>query len=256
LTLPTLFISHGAPDLLISEAPARRFLEGLAESLPRPEFVAVASAHWLTRTPAVDVSARPATLHDFAGFGAELERFRYAARGAPAAARRALELLRANGFECGERERGLDHGAWVPLALLWPRADVPVFQVSLQPGLGAEHHFKLGRALEPLTGEGGLVIGSGGATHNLTELGGTDPGFAREFDEWLVKCVEAGDADSLVDYDTKAPQAARAHPSDDHFLPLLVALGAAGEKAQGRVLHRSFTYGTLSMAAFEFRAAR
>jgi 4,5-DOPA dioxygenase extradiol len=206
--------------------------------------------------PVVDVSARPTTIHDFSGFGAEFERFTYPARGAPEAARRAIALLRANGIECGERERGLDHGAWVPLALIWPRADVPVFQLSLQPALGAEHHLKLGRALEPLGAEGGLVIGSGGAVHNLGEIGADDVGFAREFDEWLVKCVEAGDADSLVHYNTKAPQAARAHPSDDHFLPLLVALGAAGDKARGGVLHRSFTYGTLSMAAFEFRAAR
>lgn len=248
----TLFLSHGAPDLLISETPARRFLEGLAESLPPPKFVAVASAHWVTRTPVVDVSARPTTIHDFSGFGAELERFAYPARGAPDAARRAIALLRAAGIECGERERGLDHGAWVPLALIWPHADVPVFQISLQPALGAEHHLKLGRALAPLGADGGLLIGSGGAVHNLGEIGTDDAAFAREFDEWLLKRAEAGDADALVKFATEGPEAARSHPTDEHFLPLLVALGAAGQGAKGRVLHRSFTYGTLSMASFEF----
>jgi 4,5-DOPA dioxygenase extradiol len=256
MTLPTLFVSHGAPDLLTSEAPARLFLEGLAASLPQPRFVVMASAHWLTRAPAVDVSTRPATLHDFVGFGVDLERVKYPARGAPEEARRAKELLRAGNLECAERERGLDHGAWVPMALLWPRADVPVFQISLQPGLGAEHHFKLGRLLAPLTQDGGMVIGSGSATHNLSEIGGDDPGFAHEFEAWLVKTAEAGDFEALEDYAKRAPQAARAHPTEDHYLPLLVALGAAGEGARGRALHRSFTYGTLSMATFEFRTPR
>src|SRR5262245_4384442 len=117
MTLPTLFLSHGAPDLLTSEATARHFLENLADLMPAPRFITVASAHWSTPRPAGDVSAKQATLHDFFGFGAELERVTYPARGAPEPAKKAVALLRSAGIPCDERERGLDHGAWVPLAL-------------------------------------------------------------------------------------------------------------------------------------------
>ena len=250
MTLPTLFLSHGAPDLVTSEDAARNFLEGLSELVSAPRFIVVASAHWCTQRPAVDVSAKPATLHDFFGFGVELERVMYPARGAPDAARNAVALLRERGLSCDERERGLDHGAWVPLVLAWPRADVPVFQVSLSPGLGPAHHLALGRALATLAAAGGLVIGSGGAVHNLSELGTKDAPWARAFDDWLVAAVEAGNEEALVAWRENAPDAALAHPTDDHYLPLLVAFGAAGENARGRPLHRSFTYGTLSMTAF------
>jgi 4,5-DOPA dioxygenase extradiol len=250
MTLPTLFLSHGAPDLLTSEAAARNFLEGLSELVSAPRFIVVASAHWCTLRPAVDVSAKPATLHDFFGFGVELERVMYPARGSPDAARKAVALLRERDFPCDERERGLDHGAWVPLVLAWPRADVPVFQVSISPGLGPAHHLALGRALAPLASAGGLVIGSGGAVHNLGELGTKDAPWARAFDDWLVAAVEAGNEEALVAWRENAPDAALAHPTDEHYLPLLVALGAAGPGARGRPLHRSFTYGTLSMTAF------
>jgi len=252
MTLPTLFLSHGAPDLLTSEAPARHFLENLADQLPAPRFIVVASAHWCTQRPSVDVSARPTTIHDFVGFGVELERLNYPARGAPEQARRAVELLRAHGIECSERERGLDHGAWVPLSLVWPRADVPVFQVSLSPGMGVPHHFELGSALAPLAAEGGLVIGSGGAVHNLNELGASDAGFATRFEDWLIEAAEAGDKDGLLSFATRAPEARHAHPTNEHLLPLLFAFGAAGDGARGRTLHRTFTHDTLSMLAFAF----
>jgi 4,5-DOPA dioxygenase extradiol len=142
----------------------------------------------------------------------------------------------------------------VPLTLAWPHADVPVFQVSLSPGLGPAHHLALGRALAPLAAEGGLVLGSGGAVHNLGSIGAKDAPWARAFDDWLVTVVESGDEEELVDFRKHAPDAALAHPTDEHYLPLLVALGAAGEGSRGRTLHRSFTYGTLSMTSFMFSA--
>ncbi len=252
MILPTLFLSHGAPDLLTSEASARHFLENVADLVPAPKFVAVASAHWCTQKAAVDVSVKPATIHDFVGFGVELEHVKYPARGAPDAAKKAVALLRAAGIPCDERERGLDHGAWVPLALIWPHADVPVFQVSLSPGQGPAYHLDLGRALAPLAAGGGLVVGSGGAVHNLGSLGTRDAPWARAFDDWLVAAVEAGDEDALVNWRENAPDARLAHPTDEHYLPLLVAFGAAGQGARGRPMHRSWTYGTLSMTAFTF----
>jgi 4,5-DOPA dioxygenase extradiol len=255
MTLPTLFLSHGAPDLLTSEAPARHFLENLADQLPAPRFIALISAHWCTQRPSVDVSARPATIHDFVGFGVELDRLSYPARGAPDDARRAVELIRAAGMECNERERGLDHGAWVPLSLIWPRADIPVFQVALSPGMGIEHHFELGRALAPLAADGGLVVGTGGAVHNLSEMGEVEAPWAARFEEWLVAAAEAGDEAALRAYRTKAPDAQLAHPTPEHLLPLFVALAAAGDGAKGRTLHKSWTHGTLSMASFAFSPA-
>ena len=252
--LPTLFVSHGAPSLVLEEVPARDFLAGLAATLPRPRAIVVASAHWLTDAPTVDTVLRPSTIHDFSGFPPELYAMRYAAPGAPELATRIRALLAAGDMACTGAERGLDHGAWVPLTLLYPQADVPVLQVSLQPQLGPAHHLKLGRLLEPLRHDGVLVIGSGSATHNLRELapGGSTPAWAREFDDWLHAAITAGDDGALVDYLRVAPSARRNHPTAEHYLPLLVALGAAGLGARGRALHRSFTYGSLSMADYAF----
>lgn len=252
-----IFVSHGAPDLLLRATGAHAFLATLSRELERPRAILVASAHWATRAPALDVSDRPRTIHDFSGFGEELERAEYPAPGAPDVAREALALLRDAGFEAEERTRGLDHGAWVPLALAWPTADVPVAQIALQPHLGATHHVRMGRALEPLTREGVLVLGSGGATHNLRDLSRPDsapPEWARAFDAWLDDVLERGDEAALVDYRERAPFAARNHPTEEHFFPLHVAFGAAGASAKGVRMHESFDYGSLSMSAYRFEA--
>lgn len=259
----SLFVSHGAPDLLITQVPAHDFLRELGTQLPKPRFVVVASAHWLTREPRIDVSEKPRTIHDFSGFGVELEAASYPAPGAPEVARRAIELLRRAGHDAAGVERGLDHGAWVPLTLLWPAADVPVFQLSLQPQRDARHHYELGRALAPLVREGdpkegGLLLASGGATHDLSRLGTPDDGSAQAFDDWLVAKAEAGDVEALLDWKQAAPSPKRAHPTDDHLLPLFVALGAASldssnaAPARATTLHRSVTYGSLHMTAFRF----
>jgi 4,5-DOPA dioxygenase extradiol len=253
--MPTLFISHGAPSLVLEHGAARDFLAHLASALPRPRAIVVASAHWLTRTPTVDSSARPATIHDFSGFPAELEEMRYPAAGSPELAREIAALLQADGLGCTLAERGLDHGAWSPLILIYPLADIPVLQLSLQPSLGPAHHLRLGRCLARLPATGVLVLGSGGATHNLGTLSmgrQTAPAWATEFDAWLADAATRGDADALVDYQRQAPHASQNHPTPEHYLPLLVALGAAGVGAHGRTLHRSMSYGTLSMATFAF----
>jgi 4,5-DOPA dioxygenase extradiol len=250
--LPTLFLYHGAPDLVIDrDQPAHRFLAGLAATLPRPTAIVVLSAHWETPDPAVEIGERPATIHDFGGFADELYRIRYPAPGDPVLAGRILDLLRDWG-PAGV-QRGFDHGVWVPLAIAWPAADIPVVPVSLLRDGSMGDHLRLGAALAPLRHEGVLVIGSGSATHNLRELGhGAPPPWVTGFDDWLAQRVEAGDADALVRYRTQAPDARRNHPSEEHYAPLLAALGAAGPGAQGRVLHRSTTYGVLSMAAYVF----
>jgi 4,5-DOPA dioxygenase extradiol len=254
---PALFVSHGAPTLALERNDTVEFLKRLGEELGRPSSILCVSAHWDTAAPAVSGAARPETIHDFGGFPDELYRMRYPAPGAPKLAGRVRELLDDLGLACTiSPDRGLDHGAWVPLSLIYPEADVPVTQLSVQPSLGTEHHYRLGRALAPLRAEGVLVLATGSATHNLSRIGrgGSAPEWAREFDEWLFRKVTEGDLDELFDYRRRAPHAALAHPSDEHLLPLYVALGAGslGAHVRGRSLHRGWTWGSLSMAAYGF----
>jgi 4,5-DOPA dioxygenase extradiol len=250
--LPTLFLSHGAPDVVLRETPARTFLAGLATLVPPPRAVVVVSAHWEEPLPTVESGRAPGTIHDFGGFPAEMYRLRYPAPGDPALAARIVELLATAGLEAAMRERGYDHGAWTPMLLAWPAATIPLVQVSLLRDADAAQHYRLGTALAPLREDGVLVIGSGSAVHNLRQLGGPTPPWASAFESWLVQRVEAGDVAALGDWRQRAPQARQAHPSPEHLTPLLVAFGAAGEGARGRVLHRSWDLGSLAMTSFAF----
>ncbi len=249
---PTLFISHGAPDLLLHpEAPAHVFLAGLGGMYPRPRAIVIVSAHWEARPPLVGTALQPDTIHDFSGFPPELHAQRYAVPGDLGLARRVLALLAPLGAQ--GQARGLDHGVWAPLMLAYPAADIPVVQVSLLRDGSPDDHVQLGRLLAPLRTEEVLIIGSGSATHSLRDLShGTAPAWVTGFTAWLEEQIAAGDTAALVGYRDLAPGAARNHPTAEHLLPLFVALGAAGEQARGRCLHRSVTYGVLSMAAFAF----
>ena len=254
---PAIFISHGSPMLMFEPVPARDFIAHLGTELGRPKGIALVSAHWETASPRASVVARPPTIHDFGGFPEELYQVQYPAPGAPEIARRAVDLLGQAGLTAAaDPARGLDHGAWVPLALMYPNADIPVAQISIQTTLGPAHHVAVGRALQRLRDEDVLVLASGGATHNLytMERGRHDapPPWARAFDDWLATALEAGAEDDLVNYRSRAPYAREAHPRDEHLLPAFVAFGAGGPGAKGRRLHQSFTHGSLSMAAFAF----
>lgn len=253
--LPTIFLSHGAPTLVTDPGQAHDFIASLGASLPRPRAILCVSAHWTTSEPIYDASERPATIHDFYGFPEALYAIEYPAAGDRDLRASIQAALETAGVRVTSEERGLDHGAWVPLRLMYPKAEIPVVQLSLQPGLGTAHHHALGRALKNLRGDGVLVLGSGGATHNLRALaadGSEPPAWASDFERWLVDAAERGDADALIDYRKRAPAAERNHPTEEHYLPILVALGAAGDAPSGRVLHRSMNFGTLSMAAFAF----
>ena len=254
--LPALFVSHGAPTLpLDTQHPTHAFLKGLGATLPRPQAILVVSAHWDTAVPALTASPQPGTLHDFYGFPPELYALRYGAPGAPDLAREVAGVLGAAGLPVQlDPAREFDHGAWVPLLLMYPQADIPVLQLSLQTRAGAEHHLRLGRALKPLRGQGVLLLASGGATHNLREFfrpqPGQDESYVQAFSEWLRHTLARGDRESLVLYRDRAPQASRAHPTEEHFFPLLVAAGASD--APGERIHTALTGASLSMDAYRF----
>jgi 4,5-DOPA dioxygenase extradiol len=255
--LPTIFISHGAPDLLLQSGAAPDFLKQLGRTIPKPQAILVISAHWNTRQPTVSMATNPPTIHDFSGFPAELYQMNYPAPGAIDLAQRVVELLTETGMGCEvSLDRGLDHGAWTPLMLAYPEANIPVTQLSIQPNLSTSHHFRLGQALAPLRHEGVLILASGSATHNLRAI---DPDYnaapqpqATKFVEWLTNSIVAGKIEALLEYRQLAPDATHNHPSEEHLLPLFVAIGAAGTNAKGTQLHSSFTYGALSMAAYAF----
>jgi 4,5-DOPA dioxygenase extradiol len=257
--LPTIFISHGSPMLALQDSPARRFLAGLGRSLPRPVAIAVVSAHWETRGgPAVSLAMQPETIHDFGGFPQALFDLRYPAPGAPAIAERAAALLAQAGMPVGRSAtRGLDHGAWVPLTLMYPQADIPVMQISIVHGASPAQHLQLGAALQQLRKEGVLVLASGSLTHNLGEIRGQGidapaPGWVTGFADWMRAKLAASDQDALLDYRQRAPMAAKNHPTDEHLLPLYVALGAAGPGATATLLHTSVEHGVLAMDAWAF----
>jgi len=253
--MPALFVSHGAPTLPLDTAhPTHVFLKGLGATLPVPKSILVISAHWETRAPALTTAAHPDTIHDFYGFPEELYRLRYAAPGSMDLVQRSASLLQGAGLEVhADDARGLDHGAWVPLMLMYPQADIPVVQLSLQTAAGAAHHLALGKALAPLRDEGVLLLASGGATHNLREFfrpaPGLDESYVPRFSGWLKDVLEKGDQASLVDYRRLAPDAARAHPSEEHFFPVLVAAGAGG---QAERIHTAMSGASLSMDAYKF----
>jgi 4,5-DOPA dioxygenase extradiol len=255
---PTLFISHGSPMLALEPSPARDFLKSYGDTIGRPQAIVIASAHFGTSRPAVVGDAHPGMIYDFGGFPDALYKIVYPAPGDPLVATKVAGLLEAAGFAPALVDnRGYDHGTWVPLSLMFPHADVPVVQLSLQPNLGAAHHVALGRALTSLKDENIMVIGSGTASHNLAEYyhhgrgNGAPPEWVKQFDTWVRDKVQAGDTEELSRYRERAPFAERNHPTEEHFLPLHVALGAAGEGARGELLHASYD-GILSMDAYVF----
>jgi 4,5-DOPA dioxygenase extradiol len=257
--LPTLYISHGSPMTALMDSPARDFLAGLGRQMERPKAILVASAHWETHEPTVNAVRRNTTIHDFFGFPKALFELEYDAPGAPELALRVSALLREAWLEPRlNMVRGLDHGAWVPLLLAYPAADIPVLQVSLQTELGPAHHVALGAALRTLRAEGVLVIGSGSFTHDLRRFRGGIPLDALEtsdvaaFSDWMDARILAADVAALVDYRQLAPFAADEHPTEEHLLPLHVALGAAGENSTAKRLHRSVEFGFLRMDTYAF----
>ena len=261
--IPALFVSHGAPLFALDAGTTGPALTQWGQSLksqyPGLRGVVIMSPHWMARSAQVMTGPQPATWHDFGGFPPALYQLQYPAPGAPALAQEVLALLEQAGIDArGDAARPFDHGAWVPLMHLFPQADVPVVQVALPVGAGPAEVYAMGAALRGLREQGVLVVGSGSMTHNLAEFfGGADQpaSYVVEFSRWIEAQLEQGDTAALLDYRARAPHARRAHPTEDHFLPIFFALGAAGEGAEAHYLSREVMHGMLAMDAFALQAA-
>ena len=257
--LPSLYVPHGAPTFALHPGAAGAALKTQADALPRPRAIIIVSPHWQTETATVGAADRLETIHDFTGFPDALYAIRYPASGCREGAEVVAAALAAAGLDVRlDRQRGLDHGAWVPLRLMYPDAEVPVIPLSLPRTATPAAAFRLGLALAPLAQQGFLVIGSGSLTHNLRDFqnafhdGGTGFGYVRAFADWFANHLAAGDVDALLDYRRRAPEAARAQPSEEHLLPLFVALGAGGPGAQARRFHSGIDDYVIAMDAYAF----
>ena len=284
--LPVLYLSHGSPMLAADPGPVGKMLAALGQEVAalKPRAIVVVSPHWMTRRPAVTARAQQEAWHDFGGFPPQLYALEYAPPGAPDLAERIRTLIDGNivpGLEeqastVLDPRQPLDHGAWVPLMLMFPEANIPVVQVSLMPGLSPACQMAMGRTLAPLRDEGVLIVGSGSFTHNLRALM-RGPGMAQHgvpvepwvtaFREWMIETmaegIRSGDFTAFCDYRAQAPNAAHAHPTDEHLMPLYVAMGAAmGQPSQAtpggvqaQLVVETVTYGSLAMDSFRFDGA-
>ncbi len=254
--LPSLFISHGSPTLYFDDVPARDFLRGLGAKIDRPKAILVVSAHWETETPTVNVVETNETIHDFYGFPKHMYEMQYPAKGSKELALRVQELLGEHGVRSeSDLNRGLDHGAYIPLMLMYPDADIPVVQLSIQPHLGTGHHLEIGRALQKLRDEGVLIIATGSFTHNLRAIkwdGGPEDDWSKEFSAWFNDAIKNGRTCDLLAYRRLAPFAQMAHPKDEHLLPIYVAIGAAYPDYKATQIHNSVTFGNLHMDSYRF----
>lgn len=260
MKLPALFVPHGAPTFALRPGAAGAALAAVARTLPLPRAIVIVSAHWDTAEATVGFAERPETIYDFWGFPDELYTLRYPATGCREAANEVVAALQAAGLPVRtDAKRGLDHGAWVPLRLMFPDAETPVIPLSIQSRGGPAQAWRLGRALAPLVDKGFLVIASGNVTHNLRDYqlaagsGGQTPAYVREFADWLAQHLSAGDLPALLDYRQQAPGGVQAHPSDEHLLPLYVAYGAAGENARTERIHAGIDDYVIAMDAYAFQ---
>ena len=255
---PSLFVSHGAPTYAMDPGLAGAQLKELGHQLGRPRAIVVVSPHWMTRNVEVTGAPRPSTVHDFGGFPRALFALQYPAPGAPELAAQIRQQLASAGIAARlDTQRGLDHGAWVPLLHLYPGADVPTVQVSLPIDADEHSALALGKALAPLAVNNVLIVGSGSLTHNLSDFrmdeGESAPlPYTQEFSAWVRQAVTAKDLGRLIQALTLAPHAARAHPTSEHFLPLFVALGAAHEAAKVTILDGGIRHRALAMESYLF----
>lgn len=256
-----LFVPHGSPMFALHPGAAGAAMRQVAQLLPTPRAMVLISPHWETTLPTVGMATQPETLHDFYGFPAPLYDLQYPATGCPEAALEVVGALKAHGFDVQtDAHRGLDHGAWIPLRHMFPDAEVPVIPLSVQSHAGPEHAYRMGQALATLATQHIWIVGSGNVTHNLADLrmarlqGERTPAYVQVFADWLADHLARGDVDSMLNYRQHSPEGVRAHPSEEHLLPLFTALGAAGPDAVPHAFHRGISDCVIAMDGYAFQA--
>ena len=254
--MPSIFIGHGNPMNALLDNAFTRSLSDLGRNLDRPTAVLVVSAHWLTPGGSfVSTNPAPETIHDFGGFPDELFAVQYPAKGEPAAARAVIANVKSVQVH-EDHEMGLDHGAWSILRHIFPKADVPVFQMSIDWGRSTAYHYALAEELRSLRDKGVMIIGSGNVVHNLgrvkwNESDGAPYDWTVEFDRFVQEKVASGDHQALVDYEQHLGTVARmAHPTNDHYLPLLYTLGAKNTSDELKEIYTGLEMGSISMRSF------
>ena len=257
---PTLFVPHGAPTFALRPGAAGAAVEQIAKMLPYPRGVVVISPHWDTPQPIVGTGNQHETIHDFWGFSEELYDIHYPAIGYPEGAEEIAKAIETAGFSViRDNQRGLDHGAWVPLRFMYPKGDVPIIPLSLQSHTGPDGAYQLGQALAPVTERGFMIVATGSITHNLRDYqyawqtDGRTPAYVKPFADWIAQRVAENDIPALLDYLHQAPSANQAHPTEEHLLPLFVALGAAGPKRRGKRVYAGIDDFVIAMDAYIFQ---
>jgi 4,5-DOPA dioxygenase extradiol len=253
--IPSIFLCHGGPTLVVEKNEYTEFLKELGKKL-NPKAIVIFTAHWESEITTISsMDDVYDMIYDFSGFSKELYSIKYPAKGSEAVASKLKSMLEYNGIESKlDEKRGLDHGAWDVLYLMYPNATIPVVQVSVNPYMAMEKQYEIGRAIKKLGDEDILVIGSGSTVHNLATVDWNSTKveeWALEFDNWLIEKVENNDKEALFNYSETAPYAKRAIPREEHIVPMFIAMGS-GNKDKPKLLHQSYAYGTLSYICFEF----
>jgi len=255
---PVLFLSHDDPSQVVNlEHPSHKFLNALSAQLVKPKAIVCISAHWETSEPTVSGAGRLETIHDFYGFPSSYYQLNYDVEGDPVLAREVLKLFKNHGIDSKkDLRRGIDHGAWCVLKLLFPEANIPVIQLSVNPLGSAKEHFDIGNAIKSLRKQGVLIIASGTATHNLSAwksgmaMQSPVEDYVLNFRDWLVTHLKSRKLDNLFNYLEEAPFVLKNHPSQEHILPLFIALGATNDDEPMHVIDDSYIYAHFSMASF------
>lgn len=256
--MPVLFVSHGPPSILLMNTSPSVFMKSLAERLPVPKVILCVSAHWESDIPNLSATEKPDLIYDFGG-PPQLFNETYPAPGNPEFVKNVLERMEKKGIQGkSDMNRGLDHGAWIPLKMIYPEAGISVVQLSIQTDKDTRFHYSIGQVLQSFREQGVLIIGSGGAVHNLYEVkdygqNALPPEYVQKFNEWLYHSLINGEKDHLLNYKKFAPDPERSHPFPaEHFLPLFVCMGAAGSESRAERIHDSYMYGTLSMDSYRW----
>ena len=249
--MPVLFVGHGSPMNAVEDNEFSRAWADIARNLPKPKVILCVSAHWETDGSRVTAMAKPKTIHDFSGFPANLNGMEYPAPGSPDWAEKTRQTIRTVTVKA-DQNWGLDHGTWAVLCRMFPKADVPVFQLSLDYSLSAQGHYDIGRELAPLRDQGVLIVGSGNMVHNLRLMEWGDKPFdwATRFDEKLKKLIEDRDHKALIQYEKQGADAELAIPTNEHYLPLLYALALQSKDEKLSFFAEKVTLGSISMRGF------